>query len=304
MIAILALKSEIVDQTHEIGDRLRELLGEDTIVRLGDDGITTIAEVAGVVVKVSRRDHPIPNELLDGPIENAWYWPEARQVFLSHASHLIVICQKSTTEEEQDVATSEMPESGVEMESAAAESAPLDSAPLDSAPLESAPLDSAPPLDEGEIGFSVQRALLLTRVSQVLGDAFAAVGVYWDSSTTIHAWPAFVESCQSMTPDRLPLRIWIDFRLWEATDGTRGLATRGLCALGQRELEVIGSTSSAEQVRAWSYTVAHYCLEQTQILKHGQAVGVSASEWVRAWVVESRLEPGTWATWLDLEAEE
>ena len=130
------------------------------------------------------------------------------------------------------------------------------------------------------------------------------MGVYWDSSTTIHAWPAFVESCQSMTPDRLPLRIWIDFRLWEATDGTRGLATRGLCALGQRELEVIGSTSSAEQVRAWSYTVAHYCLEQTQILKHGQAVGVSASEWVRAWVVESRLEPGTWATWLDLEAEE
>ena len=299
MIAILALKSEIVDQTHEIGDRLRELLGEDTIVRLGDDGITTIAEVAGVVVKVSRRDHPIPNELLDGPIENAWYWPEARQVFLSHASHLIVICQKSTTEEEQDVATSEIPESGVKMESAVSELAPLDSAPLDSAPL-----DSAPPLDEGEIGFSVQRALLLTRVSQVLGDAFDAVGAYWDSSTTIHAWSAFEESCQSMTPDRLPLRIWIDFRLWEATDGTRGLATRGLSTLGQRVIEVIGSTSSAEQVRAWSYTVAHYCLEQTQILKHGQAVGVSATEWVRAWVVESRLEPGTWATWLDLEAEE
>jgi len=294
MIAILALKSEIVDQTHEIGDRLRELLGEDTIVRLGDDGITTIAEVAGVEVKVSRRDHPIPSELLDGPIENAWYWPDARQVFSSHASHLIVICQKSTTEEEQDVATSEIPESGVKMESAVSVLAPLDSAPL----------DSAPPLDEGEIGFSVQRALLLTRVSQVLGDAFDAVGAYWDSSTTIHAWSAFEESCQSMTPDRLPLRIWIDFRLWEATDGTRGLATRGLSTLGQREIEVIGSTSSAEQVRAWSYTVAHYCLEQTQILKHGQAVGVSATEWVRAWVVESRLEPGTWATWLDLEAEE
>jgi len=107
-----------------------------------------------------------------------------------------------------------------------------------------------------------------------------------------------------MTPDRLPLRVWIDFRLWEATDGTRGLATRGLCALGQRELEVIGSTSTKEQVRAWCYTVAHYCLEQTQVLQHGQAVGVSPTEWVRAWVVESRLEPGTWATWLDLEAEE
>ncbi|MDE0960153.1 MAG: hypothetical protein OSB09_05170 [Planctomycetota bacterium] len=284
MIAILALKSKIVDQAHEIGDRLRELLGEDTIVRLADDGITTIAEIAGVVVKVSRRDQPIPGELLDGPIENAWYWPEAREVFSAHASHLIVLCHKSPTPGEPDVSTAEGMEPGAEFESLTPEKAPA--------------------LDEGEVGYSVQRALLLTRVSQVLGAAFDADGVYWDASTTIHSWTAFDESCQLMTPDRLPLRIWIDFRLWEATDGTRGLATRGLVALSQRELEVIGSTSSAEQVRAWSYTVAHYCLEQSQILKHGQAVGVSATEWVRAWVVESRLEPGTWATWLDLEAEE
>ena len=107
-----------------------------------------------------------------------------------------------------------------------------------------------------------------------------------------------------MTPTNLPLRIWIDFRLWESKDGSRGLVTSGMSALGQRELEVIGSTSSAQQIRAWSYTVAHYCLEKSTVLEHGQAVGISPKEWIRTWIVSSRLEPGTWATWLDLEAEE
>ena len=130
------------------------------------------------------------------------------------------------------------------------------------------------------------------------------MAVYWDGSTAIHSWTAFEESCAAMTPTNLPLRIWIDFRLWEAKDGTRGLVTRGMSALGQRELEVIGSTSSAQQIRAWSYTVAHYCLEKSKVLEHGQAVGISPKEWIRTWIVSSRLEPGSWAIWLDLEAEE
>ncbi|RTZ91636.1 MAG: hypothetical protein DSY92_04050 [Planctomycetota bacterium] len=288
MIAILALNSRTEDQAHEIGDLMRGLLGEDTIVRLSDEGHTTVAEVAGVVVKVSRRNQPIPEDLLDGPIENAWYWPEAKQEFSRHLSHMIAICEPS------DAADSPASR-GVVAEAESTE-------PIQVSRPEEA-LD-APLLDTEEIGFSVQRALLLTRVTQVLGNAFGAAGVYWDSSTTIHSWSAFEESCKAMTQDRLPLRIWLDFRLWEATDGTRGLVTRGLSSLGQREIEVIGSTSTKEQVRAWCYTVAHYCLEQTQVLQHGQAVGVSPTEWVRAWVVESRLEPGTWATWLDLEAEE
>lgn len=68
MIAILALNSRTEDQAHEIGDLMRGLLGEDTIVRLSDEGHTTVAEVAGVVVKVSRRNQPIPEDLLDGTV--------------------------------------------------------------------------------------------------------------------------------------------------------------------------------------------------------------------------------------------
>ena len=45
-------------------------------------------------------------------------------------------------------------------------------------------------------------------------------------------------------------------------------------------------------------------LEKNKVLEHGQAVGISPKEWIRTWIVNSRLEPGSWAIWLDLEAEE
>ena len=67
---------------------------------------------------------------------------------------------------------------------------------------------------------------------------------------------------------------------------------------------VLRIMTSAQQIRAWSYTVAHYCLEKNKVLEHGQAVGISPKEWIRTWIVSSRLEPGSWAIWLDLEAEE
>ncbi len=296
MISIIALESAIEPQDHEIGDLIRGLLGEDTIVRLADAGRTTVAEVVDVVVKVSRRNHPIPADLVEGPLSEAWYWPEAEEVLAQHGSHLIVVVEDGRTETAEESNEQALND----QESTITEETEDDSSGSPSLSGQNNP----PALDAEKIRFSVQSALLLTRVTQVIGAAVGAVAVYWDASTTIHSWSAFNDSCEQMSPDNLPMRIWVDFRIWEATDGTRGLVTRGLSTLGQRELEVIGSSSSAEQIRAWCYTVAHYCLEKCEILVHGQAVGISPKEWIRAWVVESRLDPGHWATWLDLEAEE
>ncbi|MEC9477273.1 MAG: DUF4261 domain-containing protein [Planctomycetota bacterium] len=291
MISFVPLKTAIDHQGHEIGDQLRGLLGEDTIVRLSDAGRTTIAEVAGVVVKVSRRDHPIPAELLEGPLSEAWYWPEAKDLMAAHEAHLIVVVD----DPRENVNDEESEELDTELESVSA---------AGEGSLSLTGTKKPPALDANRIRYRVQSALLLTRVTQVLGSVLGAIAVYWDASTAVHSWEAFDESCLQMSPENLPIRIWVDFRLWEASDGTRGLVTRGLSTLGQRELEVIGSSSSAEQIRAWCYTVAHYCLEKCEILTHGQAVGISPNEWIRAWVVESKLDPGNWATWLDLEAEE
>ncbi|MGB1070443.1 MAG: DUF4261 domain-containing protein [Planctomycetota bacterium] len=291
MISLLPLESVPDLSLNELGDQLRDLLGDETIIRLADEGSTVVAEIAGVSVKVTLCEEPIPAEILEGPLSAAWYWEDGTSILQNHEAHLFVV-----------VSDPRLPEPSPESEpdSEAAPEVSPSKGVIEIYP--EAP--AAPVLDEETIRYSVQDALLLTRVSLMLGDCCSALAVYWDGSTAIHSWTAFEESCAAMTPTNLPLRIWIDFRLWEAKDGTRGLVTRGMSALGQRELEVIGSTSSAQQIRAWSYTVAHYCLEKNKVLEHGQAVGISPKEWIRTWIVSSRLEPGSWAIWLDLEAEE
>ena len=295
MISLLPLASTPDPSLNELGDQLRDLLGDETIVRLADEGSTVVAEIAGVTIKVTLCEEPIPSEVLDGPLSAAWYWEEAAAVLRGHEAHLVVVISdpRLPVQETTDVPAPEpVPENNPENQS---EKGVIEIYP-------EAP--AAPALDEEVIRYSVQDALLLTRISLMLGSSCSALAVYWDGSTSVHSWTAFQESCSAMTPTNLPLRIWIDFRLWESQDGTRGLMTRGMSALGQRELEVIGSTSSAQQIRAWSYTVAHYCLEKNKVLEHGQAVGISPKEWIRTWIVNSRLEPGTWSIWLDLEAEE
>lgn len=291
MISLIPLDNLPEIPLTEMGDQLRDLLGEETIVRLADEGKTVVAEIAGVMIKVTLCDEPIPDHILAGPLSAAWYWDEAPAVLGGHEAHLVVVVADPRLP---------VPDNTKSTEEQYSQSIGSQSGVIEIFP--EAP--DAPALDAEVVRYSVQDALLLTRISLLLGASCSALAVYWDGSTSIHSWTAFEESCSAMTPTNLPLRIWIDFRLWETKDGSRGLVTRGMSALGQREFEVIGSTSSAQQIRAWSYTVAHYCLEKSTVLEHGQAVGISPKEWIRTWIVSSRLEPGTWATWLDLEAEE
>ncbi|HCW44251.1 MAG TPA: hypothetical protein DGU45_02940 [Planctomycetes bacterium] len=291
MISLIPLRENSDVDLNELGDQMRDLLGEDTIVRLADEGGTVIAEVAGVSIKASLRNHPIPVEILQEPLKAAWYWSDAESEINKHSSYFIVVISDPRIPEPPKMEPAEVVEETPNIEGEGV--------------LEIFPeTPDAPPLDDSVIRYSVQGALLLTRISLLLGNNYGALGIYWDGSTALHSWKAFEESCASMTPVNLPLRIWIDFRLWESKDGTRGLVTHGMTEMGQRELEIIGSSSSAQQIRAWSYTVAHYCLEKGKVLEHGQAVGISPKEWIRTWIVKSRLDPGTWATWLDLEAEE
>ncbi len=292
MISIIPLKTIPETSLTDLGDHLRDLLGDETIVRLADEGQTVVAEIADVTIKVTLCEEPVPSRVLDGPISAAWYWEEAESTLAGHPAHFfVVVSDPRLPEPDPPIQSDEM---------ATSEDVSSDGGVIEIFP--EAP--DAPPLNSDGIRYSVQDALLLTKVTLLLGSHCSALAVYWDGSTSIHSWSAYEESCKAMTPTNLPLRIWIDFHLWESKDGSRGLVTRGMSALGQRELEVIGSTSSAQQIRAWSYTVAHYCLEKNIVLEHGQAVGISPKEWIRTWIVSSRLEPGTWATWLDLEAEE
>lgn len=213
-----------------------------------------IAEgIAGAVgeerLRVVGVPEPIPDAVLSGPIEGAWYWPEAEGSLAEHRAHLVCVAK--------------------------------------------GPLAGDPRL----------RALVLTRLIALLLRELDGIGVLWGGAPSLHAAAAFLASADEMAPDRLPLRLWVDFQVWRNDDGTHSLRTSGLETFGRHEIEVHGSPKGQDEVASWAYNVAHYMLEKGIEVEDGHAVGKSPSEWIRVHHVPSAFDREKTVYWLDLEAE-
>jgi hypothetical protein len=117
------------------------------------------------------------------------------------------------------------------------------------------------------------RAEALTQLLAATVQAGDALGVFWGPGRVVHPAQAFVELASSMTPEDLPLYLWIDFRVETETNGSLRLFTTGLAALGQLEIEVAGYRGDVGELRASVYNVAHYMLEGKKPINHGQSLG-------------------------------
>ncbi len=140
-------------------------------------------------------------------------------------------------------------------------------------------------------GLPLPRALFLTRVAAEVGESFGYSGVYWESALLVHAAAAFTEAARAMTPRRLPLRLWVSFRIASEEDDTRSLATTGLDAFGEKEIEIWGSRAEPNEMIGWAYNTAHYLLAERAAIADGQALGTSPEEWVHVFVRPSMLDP-------------
>ena len=155
-----------------------------------------------------------------------------------------------------------------------------------------------------KIGKPVMRALFLTRVTAMLLRGLDGVGVFWAGSPSVHSADAFLASSDEMTPEQLPLRLWVDFQVWRNDDdGTHSLRTNGMDSFGRFELEVHGSTKDQDEVASWAYNVAHYILASDVDVEDGHAVGRSPTEWIRVHHTSSVFDDSKKVYYLDLEAE-
>ncbi len=278
MIGLLATSDRLGAPIDVAEGLFLRLFGEGLILSQADAGQTVVAEIHGTLIKVSFRDHPISPEVLKSALDGAWYWPEARSDFDRHKTHIAVVVEDSPEGE-------------------------INNPPGDESEIETSEKMDPPQVESEEILNRVQKALLLTRVLEVFGEAHAALGVYWAGAPLVHSWESFSESASAMKPDHLPLRIWVDYRRWSNADETHNLVTRGLENLGQREIEIHGSTHSPGEISAWAYNISHYILERGEVLEDRQAVGISQTEWIRVFIIESRVDADRWVYYLDLEAE-
>lgn len=247
-LALVALPELPADWRERAGRAIGAAFGEafERDPRIAEGIAGSVGEERLRVVAV---EEPIPDAVLSGPIEGAWYWPEAEDELAKQRAHLVCVAK--------------------------------------------GPADGSPRL----------RALVLTRLLAILLRELEGLGIVWGGAPSLHSAAAFLASADEMTPERLPLRLWVDFQVWRNDDGTHSLRTNGMEPFGRHELEVHGSKMGQDEVASWAYNVAHYMLEKGIEVEDGHAVGKSPSEWIRIHHVPSAFDREKTVYYLDLEAE-
>jgi hypothetical protein len=134
----------------------------------------------------------------------------------------------------------------------------------------------------GECGDAVRRSLALTHLTAAVAAHVDAAGVYWGGGALVHDPLVFLEEARSASLPKLPLHLWIDFRIESNDDGTLRLFTTGMKALDRLEIEIPRSVRRHTEVFDFAYAIADYILSRGAEIRDGHTVGRGEDEKVLA----------------------
>ena len=100
----------------------------------------------------------------------------------------------------------------------------------------------------GDTGNLIQRHIMLTHLTAAVASHTDAAGIYWGGGTLVHDPQVFIEQARNLSPDSLPLHLWIDFRVEPNDDGSSRLFTTGMKAFGKAEIEIPHSRKQPAEV--------------------------------------------------------
>jgi hypothetical protein len=128
----------------------------------------------------------------------------------------------------------------------------------------------------------VRRRLVLTTVTALAAKQPGVMAVYWPEAALVLFPPVFVDMAEKLNlPEAPPLYLWVDLRAFRNEDGTTGLFTTGLSALGHMEIEIPRIDMEPGELREWLLNMMYYLLEKGPVLKHGQTIGMTAEQKIR-----------------------
>lgn len=131
----------------------------------------------------------------------------------------------------------------------------------------------------------VSRRLILTALTALAAQQVGVMGVCWPEGTLVHYPPLFVEIAKAVapvaSPEAPPLLLWVDFRLFRNPDGTVGMFTTGLKALGHMEIEIPSIQMEPAALREWAQNIIYYLLEKGPVLKDGDTIGITAEQQIK-----------------------
>lgn len=123
--------------------------------------------------------------------------------------------------------------------------------------------------------------LRLTAMVAALVRVARAPAIYWGAGTLVHGAEAFCAQAAEASRERLPLRLWVDFRVEREKNGGLFFATTGMKALGHMEIESTSPAASVDHVLDRIFNAAHYLCDHGPVLLDGQTFGLSANEKIR-----------------------
>ncbi len=128
--------------------------------------------------------------------------------------------------------------------------------------------------------------LLSKHLSKIVTSTMVATpetrGLLWNNAVHLVEKSLFIECATEIMPARLPLELWVDFRVGLNPDGTSAGFTAGLSALGRMEIEVESSPEKPEALRDRLHKLAEYLLEKGPVINNGDTIGADADEIIRA----------------------
>ena len=127
--------------------------------------------------------------------------------------------------------------------------------------------------DEGRK--AVDKATRLTQFTAALAPIAPALGIVWGAAGNVHEPEVFQELAQEMTPDLLPLHLWIDFRMEPIEEDGWRLFTTGLESLDHSEIEVVRYDGDPQELLDHVYNVTHYLLDKGISLQNGETIGLT-----------------------------
>jgi hypothetical protein len=92
----------------------------------------------------------------------------------------------------------------------------------------------------------------------------------------VHYPKLFVEMAEkTKSPEAPPLYLWVDYRVFRNDDGTSGMFTTGLAAIGFMEIEIPSAPMKPGELREWAVNISYYLVDKGPVLRDGNTIGVT-----------------------------
>jgi len=126
---------------------------------------------------------------------------------------------------------------------------------------------------------AIEAGLLLVKLCDACTKITACLGIF--TSGTVFQPEMYNAIAQTIKEGMLPIYIWVYFGLYP-DEKNRGCGyTFGLKQFGKKEVEIIGSYHSPQEVRDCLFNVAYYVIENNITLNNGETIGFNPKEKLR-----------------------